>query len=212
MKRHSLLAFAALATLLFTGCASSGYKKADSASTSVQKAAQGIDKSSRQIDAVLAALTDLLGSTEGNLKPKYKKFAAAVSSLESEAKSVSRKSEAMQKQGAAYFTQWDKDLATIQNEDIRTRSEDRRRAVASRFEKLGASYEKVRSDFLPFLSDVTDIRTALANDLTVGGLAEIKPVAGKAEVDAVPLRASLGQLSADFNALGVALAPKISGQ
>ena len=112
---------------------------------------------------------------------------------------------AMRLQGAAYFQKWDEELAKIQNDDIQTRSLDRKNEVAARFAKVRVSYAQTTANFAPFMSDLKDIRTALATDLTAGGLASVKGLASKANDKVLPLRESLISLSTDFKNLGVSL-------
>jgi len=205
MKTLTPLIVLAAAVVLIAGCASSGYKKAGSTSTSLREAAQGIDKSNAQLDVVLAALSDLVNNPGADIKPQFKKFSSAMSKLESLANEVSGHAAAMQEQGAAYFQKWDEELAKIQNEDIHTRSLDRKNDVAARFDKVRASYVQTKTDFVPFRSDLKDIRTALATDLTADGLASVKGVVNKANKDVSPLHESLDRLAADFKDLGISL-------
>ena len=203
---HILSASLAVAVLLMAGCASTtGYDKAADTSTSLEKTAQNIHKGNGQIDAVLFSLTSLVNSPEANIKPQYEKFNSAVSKLESLSNDVNEQAAAMQTQGADYFRNWDIELAKIKNEDIRTRSSDRKNAVAASFDKVRVSYVKTKAAFVPFMSDLKDIRTALATDLTAGGIASIKSVANKANNNVNPLRESLTDLEADFKSLGIAL-------
>ncbi len=206
MKLNILLASSLAAAALFMGgCASTGYDKAHSTSTSLEKAAGEVHKGNGQIDAVLFSLSSLINNPEADLKPQFNKFDSAVSKLESLAEDVSERTGTMRTQGAAYFRTWDEELAKIQNEDIRTRSADRKAAVAVQFEKVRLSYIQTKADFAPFMSDLKDIRTALATDLTRGGLASVKDSATKANTNSAPLRTSLSRLESDFKALGVAL-------
>lgn len=199
--------FLLLATVLgfSAGCATTAHQRAGNTSSSLREAALGVDRSNAQIDVVLATLSDLVNSPHANLKSQFNAFSGAVTKLEAEAKSVNDQAAAMQEQGAAYFQQWDTELATIQNENIRTRSLDRKNTVSARFDKVRASYVQARADFAPFLSDLRDIRTALTADLTAGGLASIKSVSDKAGRNVYPLRASLSGLAVDFKTLGVSL-------
>lgn len=95
----------------------------------------------------------------------------------------------------------------MRNEDIRTRSEDRRNEVALRFNRISRQYDVTKTSFEPFMSDMRDVQRFLATDLTVGGLSAIKDVSEKANRDAVPLKASMAQLSVEFQGLGVAMSP-----
>jgi hypothetical protein len=196
---------AALFVLAAAGCSSPSYQKAENASSSLEDAAKVIRKGNGQIDAVLFAMSSLVNSPAADLKPQFEKFDSAVNTLESLSKEVNKESVAMQTQGADYFRNWDLELAKIQNEDIRARSTERKNTVAARFEKLRAGYVQTRTDFAPLMSDLKDIRTALATDLTTGGLASIKGSANEAQANVAPLRVSLSRLEEDFKALGVSL-------
>ena len=200
----SLVAIAACGVLV-TGCISTGYEKAGTTSTSLRDAAQGIDNALGPLDAVVAALSDLVTNPGPDITPQFQKYSAAVSNLESLANEVSSREAAMRLQGAAYFQKWDEELAKIQNDDIQTRSLDRKNEVAARFAKVRVSYAQTTANFAPFMSDLKDIRTALATDLTAGGLASVKGLASKANDKVLPLRESLISLSTDFKNLGVSL-------
>jgi hypothetical protein len=202
--KHTLCVFVAGA--LISGCASKSYEKASTTSSSLERAAQSIDKGIAQIDTVLLTLTNLVTNPGANLESHYKQFVASVDALESVSKDVAAKARDMQASGAEYFQRWDEDLAKIQNEDIRSRSTERRKAVSARFDSVKTNYQQASNAFTPFMSNLKDIRTALGADLTAGGIDAIQDVVKKAYADAVPLREALQKLSTDFRELGVSLA------
>ena len=205
MKTPISLVSLAACGVLIAGCVSSGYEKAGNTSTSLREAAQGIDNTLGPLDTVVTALSDLVTNPGPDITPQFQKFSAAVSNLESLANEVSSREAAMREQGAAYFQKWDAELAKIQNDDIETRSLDRKNAVAARFERVRVSYAQTTADFAPFMSDLKDIRTALATDLTAGGLASVRGLASKANDKVLPLRESLIRLSTEFKNLGVSI-------
>lgn len=191
--------------MLVSGCASSGYQKADTTSTSLQEAAEGLENALAPLDNVVATLADLVTHRGRDLTPQFKKFSAAVAKLESRANEASGRTATIQAEGSSYFQKWDEELAKIQNDDIQTRSKDRKDAVAARFERVRASYVQTTADFAAFLSDLKDIRTALATDLTAGGLNSVRSLADKTAERAPTLRRSLMQLSTEVKNLGVSL-------
>lgn len=203
----TLLPLAALTAslLLAAGCASPGYQKAGKTSTSLRETAQGIDHALVPLDHVVATLADLVNNPQPDITPQFKKYSAAVTRLESLSDDVSSHATAMRAQGTAYFKNWDLELAKIQNEDIHSRSLERKNAVAAHFECVRVSYAKTTTEFAPFMSDLKDIRTALATDLTAGGIASVKSLSVKANEKVLPLRESLIGLSTDFKSLGVAM-------
>lgn len=192
-------------SLFYAGCASSGYQQAGKTSTSLQETAKGIDQALLPLDNVVATLADLVNNPQPDITQQFKKYSAAVTKLESLSDDVRDHAAAMRAQGTAYFKNWDLELAKIQNEDIHSRSLDRKNAVAAHFEQVRVSYAQTSTEFAPFMSDLKDIRTALATDLTTGGIASIKDLSGKANAKVMPLRQSLIGLSTDFKTLGVAL-------
>lgn len=208
MKPFIPLAVLAGVLLLHAGCASSGYHKAAKTSTSLQDTARGIDHALVPLDHVVATLADLVNNPQKDITPQFKKYSAAVTKLESLADDVRDHATAMRGQGVAYFKNWDLELAKIQNEDIHSRSLDRKNAVAAQFERVRVSYAKTSTEFAPFMSDLKDIRRALATDLTAGGIASVKGLSGTANEKLLPLRESLIGLSSDFKSLGVSLSSK----
>ncbi len=204
MKPFAPYALIASAVLV-GGCASAGYDKAADTSVSVRETANSISRGSAQVDATLATLTDLVNSPAENIKPQFQKFDDSVTKLSSLAKEVSEDAADMEKEGSDYFKKWDEELAKINNEDIRSRSTERKTEVSERFSRVRVSYVRAKNAFAPLMSNLKDIRTALATDLTGAGIASIRSTANQAKADAGPLRDSLYELAADFRALGVSL-------
>jgi len=195
----------AIVTISLTGCASGNYQQGSKTGAGLTEAADKISSGEGKIDATLAALNDLVNSSQGDLEIKYKKFNDSVSDLESTANNVKDRVADMRKQGDKYLKAWDEQLATIKNEDIKNRSSQRKAEVQQKFTDIKRSYAEAGMLFKPFMSDLKDIQTALGTDLTVGGVSAIKGAADKANQDAGPLKNSVAQVVADFKALGVAM-------
>src|SRR5262249_51797739 len=104
-----------------------------------------------------------------------------------------------------FLAKWDEQLATIQNEDIKARSQSRKEEVAQKLQTVKASYTEAEMAFRPFMNDLRDVEKSLSIDLTVGGIAAIKDPAAKAPKDAGPLKDSISKLASDFKALGVSM-------
>jgi chromosome segregation ATPase len=211
MKHQTLLLTCLSAVVLavgfVTGCATDNYQKGAGTASALNHASELIAKGSSQIDDALAALNNLVSDPQTNLTEQYTAYVTSVDNLDATAKDVAAKNEAMQAQGAAYFEGWDNEIATMQNEDIRNRSETRRNEVAARFARIGQQYAAARAAFQPFMSDLHDVQKALSTDLTSGGLAAIKDTAAKSTQDAVPLKETLARLSDQFRDLSKAMSP-----
>jgi ABC-type transporter Mla subunit MlaD len=195
-----VVAIAALA-----GCKSGNYEKGASTAAGLTESANKIGAAQGKIDAAVNSLNDLVNNPQGDLVPRFKKFNAAVSDLESSAKSVSGNVADMRSTGKEYFQKWDEQLATIKNEDIKSRSVERKNEVQTKFTNIKKTYEETAMAFKPFMAELKDIQSALSTDLTPGGVAALKGPADKVNKDAVPLKASVDKLGAQFKDLGVAM-------
>lgn len=201
----------AIAVGIVAGCSSpTGYQKGARTGTALNNAADGITQADAQIERTLVALNDLLARPQPDLRGQFRTFTSEVERLDSMSRRIASQADSMKSRGAAYFDQWSRDIAAIQNEDIRSRSEARKQEVAARFQKIATNYTEVKAAFQPFMSDLRDVQRFLATDLTPGGLAVVGKFAQKANAEAVPLRKSLAKLAGEFREMGVALTPAVA--
>jgi hypothetical protein len=201
----SLAASAVAATLLMTGCVSTGYDKGNITAANIQSASDRIAALPGQIDTTLASLNGLVARPQADLRPQYKEFAANVAAVESAAKDLAASRSNMAARQKEFFAKWDEELAQIQNPDIKARSQNRKEQVNQQLMTIKTSYAQADIVFKPFLADLQDVQKYLSVDLTAGGIAAIKDPVAKAGQDAVPLKASLTKLAGDFKALGDAM-------
>jgi len=198
------LALAALLGVL-AGCASTGYDKATATGTALQATAQQVSLGSAQLTETMAFLNNLVERPQADLRPQFEKFSTALDQLQALAKDVNDKATDMQAKGQDYFKAWDQQLATIKNEDIRTRSAKRQQEVAAKFQTMNGDYQEAKTAFKPLMSNLQDIKTYLSNDLTANGIASIKKTVAQANQEVPPLKKAVGKLSADFKSLGLAM-------
>jgi Skp family chaperone for outer membrane proteins len=198
------LALAAVLTAA-VGCKSANYQKGAATGAGLVEAANKIEQGKTNIDAVLSAMNSLANSSQGDLAPKYKLFTTDVSNLRDSAKDVKDRVADMRENGNAYLKTWDEQLAQIKNEDIKARSAERRQTVQKELNDIKKSYTEVQMSFDPFLSNLTDIQTALGNDLTTGGVDAVKGAMDTANKHGAELKVSMNKLAAEFRDLGVAM-------
>lgn len=207
MTKH-LNHFAIAALVAFaSGCATAGYKQAQTTSTSLQEAAQSIDDTLAPLNAVLFALDDLLNRPGEDLTPQFQSYSAAVGNLETSVNNINRHAQQMRADGTVYFDSWEAEIAKIQSNDIQSRSRERKDEMVNDFRAVSAEYAQTRDELEPFMSDLIDIRTALATDLTSAGLSSLDGLLKSANRDAGSLRDSMVQLSSEFKAMGLSLSP-----
>ena len=213
MKKHMTtvvklqLITCAAAAVLLSGCLSRSYDKSAATGTALQATAAQIYQGNAQINLVMASLNNLVERPQADLRPQYDKFSEAVNQLQSLARDVNDKATDMQAKGADYFKDWDQQLATIKNEDIRARSEKRAKEVQAKLFALNGSYQEAKTAFKPFMSDLKDIQTALGNDLTPAGIDAVKKTVAQANKEVKPLKKTVSKLGDDFKSLGVSMSP-----
>lgn len=193
------------------GCASPGYEKGAKTASGLKASAERIEATRTKVDELLASLNDLSTKPAPDLRPQYTRFSSAVDEVDSMAKAVAKSADDMTAKGQDFFEEWDTELATINNEDIKARSQQRKEAVAASFESVKANFQQVKATFQPYMSKLKDIQVALKIDLTKAGLEAVKPDIAKANQDVVPLKHAVGKLVSEFKTLGVALSPVTEG-
>jgi uncharacterized phage infection (PIP) family protein YhgE len=196
-----LLASAAL----FSSCKSEPYESGEATGKTVQQAADEVDRTAASLDATVKSMNALVEKPAIDPKPQFKSFSSELDALETRAKSVRDLATEMDANSKAYFAKWDAQIAAISNEDIRSRSQERRQKVDQAFTKIREQYAKAREDFKPLLADLKDIRTALAADLTPNGIDAVKKTAGKVASRADDVKKALAELSEEYRKLGVGL-------
>lgn len=190
---------------LLAGCASKGYEKGDKLSANIQAASTEIGALPGKIDGTLNALNDLVAKPQADLRPAFKAFSEQLAGLTASAQGIAAARKGMAGKGEAFLTQWDTQLAQIQNEDIKARSQARKDEVAKELLDIKRSYAEADIAFKPFLADLQDVSKYLSVDLTPAGVATMKDTAAKATAAAGPLKDSIAKLAGDFKALGVAM-------
>ncbi len=207
MKTKSLILnlLTLAAVLAFAGCASSGYQKGSKTGANIQDAANRIAALPARIDQTLAALNDLVANPQPDLRPQFKTFSSQLADLTSAGQDIADARRSMEANGKEFFAKWDEELAKIQSEDIKARSQSRKEEVAQKLRTIKRSYAEAEMAFQPFLAELKDVQTSLAVDLTTGGVEAMRDTAAKATRDASPLKNSIAQLAADFKALGLSM-------
>jgi len=196
------VAIIALAALCFAGCASNPYRKGDAAAVSLQNAASEVQGQSRALEVAMGTLDDLVNKPEPDLKPQFKRFSKAVNHLAAYASRNNRSEARVSKKSAVYFEEWNKQIATMNYEVVRARSQARKDEVTKYFDSVDKRYREAQDAMGPLLSYLYDVRKALDTDLTQRGVESIKPIAIKARENADKVQLALGRLTTELTDSG----------
>lgn len=158
-----------------------------------------------RVDGALQALNDLVNHPSRDLQRQFRTYTDALNKLESAHDKLRANVEAMESEGREYLVTWDREIATIQDQDLRNSTAERRTEVSERMDTLHESFIDARESLAPLLHRLQEIETALKVDLTSAGVESVRPTVGNAN-DVEPARDALRQLANAFREAAVSLA------
>ncbi|MBF8296703.1 MAG: hypothetical protein HW389_3248, partial [Bacteroidetes bacterium] len=124
-------------------------------------------------------------------------------------RNMSKHAEDMAIKGRQYFDTWEKELLDIINSELRSTGEERSRELIKTFSRITNLAQEVQITYQPFIVDLTDIKTALGNDLTTTGLVSIKPYITKANENAKIVMVKLQELADEVDRVTNALSSRV---
>ena len=170
---HSIRLFTLAALLLATlglglgGCAT-GVKVGNAAATHNSTADLRTDLATArtQLQELSATLLETDRPQDLNSTRWFKRFRKQHKAARSAAINLREQSQQYDLNRRAYLDQWEADLNRITQPDLRDSSAQRRDKVRTQLRTVGDGLEKIHQDFQPLLSNLGDLETFFANDLT----------------------------------------------
>jgi hypothetical protein len=207
MKTMNVCVAAALAAL--AGCGSPGYKEGDSAAGAMRAAAAEATTVQTSLDAALGALQDLIGTSDADLRPKYEAFSTNLDKVQGSVTALQSRTDTMTTAATNHLKGWEADLKKVTNDDLRSKSHQRRAEVEERVRKVKELAAQTRTQATPALADLEDVRRVIGTDLTAGGIATVRDAAARAETSSKDLRESAVKLTAELDALAGDIASRL---
>lgn len=187
------------AVLLIAGCGTTGRKSTSQTSAAVSNLESRVELAKAQVDAVVLGLQGLQGKQGKDLEKQYGIFKREVDQIKKMARSFQSQIEAMKKQGEAHFSAWEKNMAALDDEELREMSAARRTQLKMKYGALAESLRKVGNAYQQFIGGLDAVVTYLDLDLTP---ASVNMLGGRT----TQVEASAEQLKAGFDAVGQELA------
>ncbi len=159
----------------------------------------------RQIEATLAALKDLVEAPAPDLRPQFRRFSKSLDRLIDSAEETDKTGKRAELKNAKYFTAWEKEMAGIHYGVIRERSEARKTEVTNQLHAVNVRYQELQAVVWPLITYFNDIRSALRADLTAAGLESVKGIVSNADQNARKVQTALAKLSNELTACGTSL-------
>lgn len=198
--RHFVVAvFLALAVI---GCTSQpkGPSRTAKAVESFKSVKADLTKGTTQIDITLASLTTLTAKG-ADVPTAYKAYVENVAKIKGMADKAHGRVESMKANAEDYIAQWQMEMTGISDEDLRARSAKRMEEARSEFQKVRDATAEVRKAYDPFMADLMDVQTFLANDLTQGGIDAVEGKAKSAAGKGKTLKDKIAALQKELDAL-----------
>ena len=160
-----------------------------------------VQTESRELEATLASLNELVTQPAADAKPQFLKFSAALDRLNAAAAQAGGSVNRMWQKRSAYLETWDKEIATINDEEIRRVSQGRKTEVSNQFDSTARRYDDGQKQLQPLIRYLNDIRKALSTDLTREGLAAAQASVDRANEKAREVQNVLAQSAAELDTL-----------
>jgi predicted nucleic acid-binding Zn-ribbon protein len=198
------------ALALVAGCASpppSGVDRAEAAAESMAMVRSLTNECRKQIDETLSALNAVSAAKSGNTKPAYEKFVAEIEKSRSLAGKTKATADAMRAKGRAFFADWEKEIETIKDPEMKARAQARTIERSKQYASIEETMGTAKGRWTTFSSDLKDLKTYLDNDLNAKGIESAANQFKKTNLDGTELKNCIGDLSDILDKVAAELAP-----
>ncbi|MFA7227676.1 MAG: hypothetical protein WC061_01470 [Melioribacteraceae bacterium] len=194
-----------LTVISIVGCSSTGIRRSEKATTTMQTMDSDIKSVSVQLDATGASLDELTMPGQSDIKKAFNTFTDNVSKIEKMEKNFAKHADKMQARGKDYFEEWEKDDDKYQNSQIQQLGEQRRIELSEIYGKIALNSIGVKEAFKTYVSDVKEIQKYLSNDLTPKGIEAIVPISRKSVRDGDNLKGAIKNIQPSIEAARIAM-------
>jgi hypothetical protein len=177
-----------------------GVKQVQQLIKKAQAEVASIDSAKLQLQKTVDAYNAMLAPDVKDRRDAYKQLQKEMADTEKKRAEVSTRSGEMNTEAEKLFKGWQDSLASIQNADLRKRSEDRLKKTQDRFAGIRQAGQQASSLYEPFMKTLQDQVTYLGHDLNPGAAASLKPDADKLNAQAKDLYAAIDKVTAGATA------------
>jgi hypothetical protein len=168
-------------SILCLGCSGPSYRPAESNVSSARTVRQSLDDSKKNVNGVLAALSDISAQAGADPRPAYDRFTAEIAGLKKARDSVKSNAEDMRARSKQYFDAWKADMEAMQSPEIRAKAAESEQKAREAFASIQSKGDEAKAAYEPFLSTVEDLNKYLRNSLNPQGIATVKDSMDKAK-------------------------------
>ncbi len=158
--------------------------------------AKEIKKVTKQLDKTMKQQEKLLGKKKVNDRRKeHKKLQDELKKTEEAVANVRKKAEDMEEEADKFFTEWNKGLAVIEDEELRGLSQERFNASRSQYAQIIGTGRLAATHYEDFVKGMQGELSYLELDLSDEAIAQLGPKTQETAVKATELRSSVNTLT-----------------
>jgi hypothetical protein len=192
---------------LITGCATTGYERAERTGEKIAAFRKDVLNISKSVDSTMAGLNKIIETANNGPVQAYNQFSKSLAELDKAVETAKARAKEIQVSGDDYFKQWEKQLQTVQNPDIRAAADAQKAKLQETFARIKPLAQQAKADFEPFSNDCHDLQKVLNNDLTVTGVDAAKSLIDKTVTHGQAVQKSLDKLMSEMNSISAAITP-----
>lgn len=159
--------------LMSAACTTTPVERQANMADSVTNVKENMAATRTQVDQTLQSLDALVSGAPDNIGPAYAEYARNVDTLKARARAIEQSRAQMQQQRNAWLSAWRESHEKIQDPELQTVSEERRRQTVARFDQLSNSFEAAAQVLTPLVKNLDDVKTVVGNDLTPSGVGAV---------------------------------------
>lgn len=170
--RIALILVSALGFAGLTACSSTpeGQKQTAKASAGIDKLTQHVAQVDTAVGTTATALKVMQRQQMQDPQRVLNTFREAVATLDKAVQNADKTKAGMEKSFELYFTTWQNQLSTVQDEELRKVSDKRRAELTEILADLKASSAEARDEFNVYYGKLKDLQTVLEMDYTPGAI------------------------------------------
>jgi uncharacterized membrane-anchored protein YhcB (DUF1043 family) len=206
MSKLKLFVLAVLIVGFAAACAHTGRVAESTKSVvGINEMTKQLNLSQAEVEKVVVAMDELTATND--LQMAFKNYTKSVNSIQAARRRDKAQRDSLQVNNRQYMAKWQMELETIQDEDVKAALQQRKEKVIASFEKIRAVLDDLREAYQPLLTNVLEIRKALALDLNSSGVQSLASSMNKAKGQAEIVKQKITTARQELDQLADSLSP-----
>jgi hypothetical protein len=144
--------------------------------------------------------------------PHYQAFTNQLARMDDLAKAITKRAQEIKQRGDVYFADWEARTAAIQNPDDKKKAEAHYADRKASYDEIKRLMQEAKGNFLPFVDELTNIRTLLEGARDQQSIARAKDLFARANWHSLDVQRSLMQMENEFDKLAASFGGSKPGQ